>query len=227
MSLKKTFKTFHKDYGIYLLRTPHARLSLADFAEIAKRFFLDIEEKNIIDDLDFDSETRKKFRTHFQELKTVNANLPDVQLESDLLSSVNLSIPAAKVSGGYKLDASKVLDYNFGDIQAKVLRNTNEFEVRNLIENEIEEMGRRELRKELGKIRRTYFIERLYYANSVSITMDKSFKLSVEAEAGIKDLADFEVKIQKDASDKQQISITGPSDVPFAASVINLKDLWK
>ena len=75
MGRRKTFKQFHKTYDAYLLRTPHANNSLADFAEIEKRFWLDVENESIIDEL-YDGDTWREYQDYLENVEMIEAESP-------------------------------------------------------------------------------------------------------------------------------------------------------
>jgi len=222
---KKTFKDFHQDYGIYLLRAPHSRLTLADLADIHKRFFLDISEESIIDEFDWSKEERIKARDYLAQIPLINADLPDISIKKENEFNMKVSIPNLKVKGGFAIDSNKILNYEFGNIQAKVLDNTNQMEIRRIIEKELEKMGSKWIRNRIGKPGRSYFVERLYYGKQVKLTLEKDFKLDANVGMDINALGDVGVDVSNATNNNQIVSFDGLQDVPFAASIISLKNL--
>lgn len=222
---RRTFKDFHKNYGLYLFRAPHELYTLADFGEVENRFWLEVQNESIVDELDFEADVRKRYRTYLNNAPFVKSNLPDITLEKEFSANLNVAIPTSKIKPGLGVNNKKILNFQFGDIKARVLENTNEMEIRRDIEKKIEEMDRREVRRELGRPGKTYIVEELYYADQVKITIEKNFGLDAEVEAGIKNVADVEFKVGLDSKSNHEYTFKGDFDVPFAAKIISLKDL--
>ncbi len=227
-SNKKTFKQFHKDFDAYLLRTPNSGYMIGYFAEQKNRFFLDIDEKNIIGDLGFSDADWRKYQEYLRNKPYRDANFPVVSMEREFIGDLGLNIPGHVNQAGLGINTSKIVGYQFGNVKARVLDDTLDLRMRTIIEDAIEDRKgkeRRELKKEVGNLKRTTIISTLYYADEVSITVEKENKLNAEAEAKLMEMDGVKMSVSVDSQSKYSYSFTGNASVPFAANIMMLKDL--
>jgi len=227
MTEKRTFKEFHSTYGAYLLRTPTAKFNLGDFVDKETKFWIDVENESIVDELDFESDKRKEYRNYLEATELVDANFPEISFEKEFLLDMKLTIPS-KVDAGLKIDNSKIVKFEFGQIKARVMDNSGQLEIRKIIEDQFKEdwnEDKRDFKREIGKPNKTYIVEELFYADQVKVTVEKEFELDASAKAKIENVEDVELKAGVDAAGNHEYSFSGTASVPFAAKVIRLSDL--
>ena len=227
--MANTFKEFHQTTGAYLILGPHANMFIADFADKAKKSMLDVEDENILDELNLPNQDYKKYKKYVENVPKIAANLAEISIDKSTALDIDIKLPTQKIDPSLKLDKSKIVNFSYDNVKAKVLDNSNlDFPVRKFIEDILESLSRKEnrdLRKDIGNLKRTCIIERLYYADSVKLEMKKEFKLDPSLEANLGKVGDISLTPKVETNGNTTYTFTGNAAVPFAATIVALKDL--
>lgn len=219
-----TLHDFRKKYGVNLLMTAEETYQVglkAEWENIAHTKF-EIEPILISNAIELDStveeDLEKKFTAIAKDPK-IKAEMAEVKTESLQEIKLALNMPSLGVDLTGNVDVNKVASFSYDGVSARVITTTAGTPFIKAIKK-VKSSDKRLWRRIEGK----WFVEKLYYANKVTISVEKGFEANIKAKLE-KANVNFEVKAA--GSSKVSIVIEGSPEVPFAAKLEQVRDYAK
>lgn len=219
-----TLNEIRKKFGITLLLTAEETYQVglkAEWNNLMRTKF-EIEPILISNAIELDStieeDLEKKFTAIAKDAK-VKAELANITTESLQEIRFALNIPSVGIDITGNVDVNKVMSFSYEGVQARVINTAAGTPFIKAIKK-VKSTDKRLWRRIEGK----WFVEKLYYADKVSITVEKGFEANIKAKLEQAKI-DFEVKAS--GSSKVNILIQGAPEVPFAAKLEVIRDYAK
>ena len=153
-----------------------------------------------------------------KEVKPVAAQLARITLDSSYDFQSGADIPNFMTDFALEIDSHSLTDINVEDIQCKLIERDLKFELMQTIRQQKKD-DRHYYRKELKKL---FFLDKLFYAGNISLTLKTSSKSQVEA-AILKSKVS-NPKITEKGEREVSISFPGDLTIPFAADIEQVND---
>ncbi len=184
------------------------------FLKISERFFTDRIVANDQDDVAFyellNRENQKPLEnSHF-------ANL-DIDKSADFTFALN--IPSLGIDLHSKVSSKRITKMTFSGIQCQVL--SPEFNHRLFIF--LKEIANSDNKKPWRQIKNLKYVEALYYASSVSISIETGYETELKATLELKEIK-FSTETNIHGKNTTTITYENPNKTPFAAQIEELED---
>jgi hypothetical protein len=212
---------FEKNYGLNLLPVSLETFKVGHKVEwdnlVHTKF--DIEESFFTKFLGIEKSREKVIA---EKLVSLHASAPgagsflalDIEKSNQLKAA--LKIPRVGLDLGTKVNTEKVVKFSFEDIRVRSLHD----EVRDeLIELLLEIKSDKSLFKRIDSI---MFVEKLFYAGSVSLTIEKGYESEIKSTL---ETMNIDFRLDTSGEVHRKITFTNSSVCPFAARFEKVSDL--
>lgn len=218
---KKLQKQFRRKYGMDLLPVSYEDIFLGDIIEWdgkLSRKKIDFENFSLIQQLKIDSEKKNELETKLAAVKLKNAAFQKITIERESDLNAKLDIPNFASNIDLKLGMQNILNFQMEDVKCKVLERDLKVEIRNLINN-AKETDKKHYRK---KLKRLFFIDKLFYAGNVMLEIKQD--TTIDIEAALSKAKILNPNIKTNTKGTINVSFAGSTEIPFAADIEPLKD---
>jgi hypothetical protein len=216
---KISFREFRANFNAELLINSLDVFKVGHKAEYERRI-PEVEPTYFTDFIDISSDDEKFFEDEFDKLNNLpyqNANFGNLEIDRGVDIKPALKIPSAGLDLGGRLDFKKISSFSYEEVKAKSLVGTT----RSKLINKIDDIKKND-RRHYRKIKHIMFVDVLYYAKKVSITVEKEYEIS--AKAILTNIVD-DLQISVVGETEVKITFSNHDNVPFAAKFETIQDL--
>ena len=207
---------YHK-YDLLFSSSSTLRLGyVAEWDGFIKRI-LDLEGYSFIADLKISEEEKKELKSVLEAVPLTPFQFSSCSFKEDSELSISADLPNINSEVRARFKKHKVSKYSYDNVKAKIMPAHVKESIIAMLRNTREE-DKKYYRKEL---KRLYILEELLYAESVTVTVEKTSE--AELKSSLKGL-DIKPAISLVSDNKYNVSFSGSGVCPFAAKIEPLKD---
>lgn len=221
-----SIRDFKHKYKINLLLVSDASLQVglqAKYNHPILETGLEIRPFFVTDRLQFESEDETKFEELFQDIAKAEkqeAEIANYTLESTFDFDTALNIPSLGIDLSNEINYQKVQAFSYEGVKARVITT----KVGRPLVKKLADIQKND-KKWWRQIDGFYFVEKIYYADKVTISTDSEYAAQLKAKWEGKLPVDFNIKVT--GTNKSKIEFSGASEVPFAAKIEIIRDYLK
>jgi hypothetical protein len=158
-------------------------------------------------------------RQKLKSIPKIQANLPSIDLTSDIKTDAAAGIPILKdIQLSNSLNVNSIVSFSFGNVMGR-----NILDCRANFNQELEKLKTSNFDRYRDKIRDNNIVMQYWYAGNVSLTIDRKVNDTANLKAKIQGLGlDF---TSNTASDEKETIVIKSADCPFAAQLIKGREL--
>lgn len=221
MSIDKTLaRKFRNIYSADLLPVSFPSIKICDLIEwdgLLKRT-ISLQNWNLLYNIKMLETKRQQLLNALEAIPVQKANFSQASIDSSFEIGAGIDIPNIAASISTQLGFGNIHSFTIDDVSCKIFADKLKFEIREIIRS-AKNSDRAQYRKNLKGL---YFIDKLYYAKSVTLETKLTDKIALEA--AITKTKLLNPKLSFSSAGTASITYQTDATMPFAADIESVKD---